>query len=81
MRPLAVAADDGALEAVDELGEWDVLAVLEDMDRLEVLVGAVTELEPQEVARVGRRAAPELDCDGGTEVRCVRKGRKEGRGE
>ena len=74
MRPLAVAADDGALEAVDELGEWDVLAVLEDMDRVEVLVGAVTELEPQEVARVGRRAAPELDCDGGAEVRCAREG-------
>ena len=74
LRPLAVAADDGALEAVDELGERDVLAVLEDVDRLEVLVRPVPKLEAKEVARVRGRAPAELDCDGGAEVRCAREG-------
>ena len=45
------------LKTVDELGERNILAVAEDMDGAEVLVGAVPELEPQELAGVGRRPA------------------------
>lgn len=66
--PLAVAVDDGVLEAVDELGERDVLAVLEDVDRAEVLARPVAELEAEEVARVGRGRAAQLDRDRGPEV-------------
>ena len=45
------------LETVYELGERDILTVAEDVDGAEVLAGAVPELEPQELAGVGRRPA------------------------
>ncbi len=72
LRPLAVAVDDRVLEAVDELRERDVLAVLEDVDRAELLVRAVAELEAEEVARVRRGRAAQLDRDGRAEVSCGR---------
>ena len=69
--PLAVRGDDRVLEAVDELGERDVLAVPEDVDRAELLVGAVPELEAQELACVWWRRAAELDREGGAVVGCT----------
>lgn len=45
--------------------------MLEDVNRAELLVGAVTELEAQEVTRVRRGRAAQLDRDGRAEVSCV----------
>ena len=56
------------LKAVDELGERDVLAVVEDVNCFESLVCAIAEPETEEVARVGRGPAAKLDGEGGAEV-------------
>lgn len=57
------------LEAVDELGERDVLLVAKDVDRPEVLLGsAVLELETQEVADIRRHRAAQLNREHGSEV-------------
>jgi len=64
VHPLLVAGDGSVLGAVDEFSQGDISMVAKDMDILEVGVGAVPELNAEEVADVRRRAAAELDGDG-----------------
>ena len=53
------------LSAVDELGQRDISVVAKDMDILEVAGSSVPELDAEEVTDIRRRAAAELDGDGG----------------
>lgn len=80
LHPLLVAGDGGVLffsfrvklnndsvitnlSAVDELSQRDISMVAEDVDITE-LVGSVLELDAEEVADVGGRAAAELNGNG-----------------
>lgn len=67
--PLAVVGDYRVLALVDELGERDVFPVAEDVHGLS-RVRAVPELEAEEVACVGGRAADELNHQAGGRIRC-----------
>lgn len=67
--PLAVVGDHRVLALVDELSERDVSPVAEDMHGLSRL-RAVGELEAEEVACVGGRAADELNHQAGGRIRC-----------
>ena len=53
------------LAPVDELGERDVRLVAEGVVGLEVVVGAVFELDPQEVTVLRRGSAEQLESEGG----------------
>ena len=52
------------LAPVDELGERDVRLVAEGVVGLEVVVGAVFELDPQEVTVLRRGSAEQLESEG-----------------
>lgn len=68
LSPLAVAVDDGILETVNELGERNILVVIEDVDSLEGAVGAISELEPQELTGIWGRSTAELNSESRAEV-------------
>ena len=55
------------LETVDELCQSNIFLVPEDVNGLEVLVGAIAELETEEFAGIRGRAT-ELDSQSGTKV-------------
>ena len=63
--------DNAYLEAVDELGQRNILLVPEDVDRLEVLGRSILELEPEEVADIRCTRATELNRQSRSEVGCV----------
>ena len=52
------------LDPVNELGDRDVRLVAESVVGLEVVVGAVLELDPQEVTVLRRGSAADLKGDG-----------------
>ena len=56
------------LKTVDELGEGDILMVVEDVDSFEIAFCPVPELEPQELTSVGWRCPAELNSQCRTKV-------------
>lgn len=66
--PFLVAADHGSLETVDELGERDILMVVEDVDSVEIALCTVPELEPQELTSVGWWSPAEFNSQSRTKV-------------
>lgn len=66
--PLLVGADGVVLGAVEELREGDISLVSENVVGLEVVAGAILELDPQEVPVLGCRSTTELKSEGGSEV-------------
>lgn len=56
------------LKTVDELGEGNVLVVVEDVNSLKVTSSSVLELEAQKLASVGRRSTAKLNSQRRAEI-------------
>jgi len=66
LSPLPVAGNGSVLSPVYELGQGNICMMAEDVDVLEVFGAPILELDAEEVAEVGRRAAAELDSNCGS---------------